>query len=92
MAFALLLVEAYCQCGIGYEQDPINLECIGNSWNEGCVIVTNYHFCFTDIDECVVLEGNGGCLQICMNTDGSFMCACNDGYILDINDGMNCLG
>ena len=46
-------------------------------------------FCFTDIDECQL--NNGGCMQNCMNTNGSFMCSCNDGYILD-TDAKSCLG
>ncbi len=44
----------------------------------------------TDIDECEL--NNGGCWHNCMNTDGSFMCSCNDGYILDDIDKMSCLG
>ena len=39
---------------------------------------------FLDLDECV--QGSHDCLQTlasCSNTDGSFKCSCNDGYIGD---------
>ncbi len=37
-----------------------------------------YHL--VDIDECST--NNGGCAQVCTNTDGSFMCSCNSGFVL----------
>ena len=43
----------------------------------------------TDINECA--ENNGGCAQICTNSAGSFMCSCNNGYILDV-DRLFCKG
>ncbi len=33
-----------------------------------------------DINECNT--NNGGCAQVCTNTDGSFMCSCNTGFLL----------
>ncbi len=33
-----------------------------------------------DINECNT--NNGGCNQVCTNTDGSFMCSCNSGFML----------
>ena len=42
-----------------------------------------------DVNECDV--DNGGCSQICTNTNGSFTCECNDGYQLD-SDGTTCNG
>ncbi|XP_078662291.1 sushi, von Willebrand factor type A, EGF and pentraxin domain-containing protein 1-like [Branchiostoma floridae x Branchiostoma belcheri] len=36
-----------------------------------------------DVDECS--SSNGGCEQICTNTDGSFHCSCHVGYSLSIN-------
>ena len=33
-----------------------------------------------DIDEC--MEDSDGCSQQCVNTAGSFVCACDDGYTL----------
>ena len=42
-----------------------------------------------DVNECRV--SNGGCSQDCVNTRGSFFCACSDRYYLDI-DGKSCIG
>ncbi|GAB1598696.1 tolloid-like protein 2 [Argonauta hians] len=38
---------------------------------------------FTDKDECAVK--NGGCQQICKNTIGSYVCACQNGFTLHEN-------
>ena len=46
------------------------------------------HF-HSDINECS--DENGGCSQICTNTEGSFNCECNSGYLLDA-DGATCNG
>ncbi|XP_038072733.1 sushi, von Willebrand factor type A, EGF and pentraxin domain-containing protein 1-like isoform X11 [Patiria miniata] len=40
-----------------------------------------------DIDECE--QDNGGCKQHCINTPGSFYCACPNGYML-MDDGSTC--
>ena len=34
---------------------------------------------------------NGGCEQVCTNTNGSFSCSCGSGYSLDSNM-LNCSG
>ena len=41
-----------------------------------------------DINEC---DEDHGCHHLCNNTDGSFHCYCNPGYILDSN-GTTCTG
>ena len=33
-----------------------------------------------DINECSI--SNGGCEEICTNTNGSFICSCHQGYML----------
>ena len=43
-------------------------------------------FCNADIDECAV--GNGSCEHSCVNTEGSYFCGCDDGYVL--YDAFNC--
>ena len=43
----------------------------------------------TDINECDV--DNGGCSDICTNTDGSYNCGCPDGLRLGF-DGLTCEG
>ncbi|KAH9505693.1 hypothetical protein Btru_055518 [Bulinus truncatus] len=36
----------------------------------------------TDVNECSK-SSNGGCEQICNNTEGSYFCSCSEGYALD---------
>lgn len=43
---------------------------------------------FSDINEC--LTDNGGCNHICVNTQGSFECSCNNSYIL-VADNKTCV-
>ena len=43
----------------------------------------------TDINECDQNMHNCDVNAICMNTNGSFTCSCNDGYT---GDGMTCTG
>ena len=43
---------------------------------------------FLDINECA---GDHGCHHLCNNTDGSFHCYCNPGYMLHSN-GTTCTG
>ena len=42
-----------------------------------------------DINECSV--NNGGCAQNCINTNGSYHCECNVGFV-SVNDGTQCYG
>ena len=42
-----------------------------------------------DIDECV--DNNGGCHQLCNDTDGSYECDCYEGYQL-LPDDVTCEG
>ena len=42
-----------------------------------------------DINEC--LDDNAGCQQVCNNIIGSYLCSCNDGFMLDENR-HNCSG
>ena len=39
---------------------------------------------FTDINECAT--NNGGCSQVCLNTEGSYSCDCYPGYELGFNN------
>ena len=37
--------------------------------------------CISDVNECDIM--NGGCEQLCVNSDGSYRCECDqDGYVL----------
>ena len=42
---------------------------------------------FSDIDECK--DENGGCPHFCVNTPGSYICHCRDGYVTE-NNGTVC--
>lgn len=48
------------------------------------LFVQSSNFCLIDRDECLI--DNGGCTDLCSNTDGSFICACTStGYRLSNN-------
>jgi len=53
-----------------------------------CVNILILSTGFVDIDECA--ESNP-CAQICNNTNGSYQCSCNNGFLLD-GDGHSCNG
>ena len=48
----------------------------------------NYLLFLLDVNECA---GDHGCHHLCNNTDGSFHCYCNPGYVLHSN-GILCKG
>ena len=47
------------------------------------------HSLHPDVDECS--DENDGCSQTCTNTEGSYICGCNTGFVLDSN-GATCNG
>ena len=53
-----------------------------------CHSVSNYH-ATTDTNECA--KNLDECAQICVDTDGSYYCLCDSGYILT-DDGQGCEG
>ena len=48
-----------------------------------------YYVYFSDINEC--MENNGGCEQICNNSQGNVSCSCGEGYVLSENQ-LTCTG
>ena len=52
-------------------------------------IISIYACIGDDIDECST--GPNNCDQVCANTEGSFTCACEAGYVQD-TDGASCSG
>ena len=46
-------------------------------------------YCFVDVNECA--EDIDDCVQICTDTDGSYVCSCAPGYFLT-NDSQGCDG
>ena len=47
-------------------------------------------YIYIDIDECET-DHSGGCDHICINTNGSYYCTCQDGYDL-MKDNSSCAG
>ena len=45
---------------------------------------------FVDINECA--NNNGGCMQRCVNSVGTYHCECNIGYQLHNSDLHTCVG
>ena len=39
--------------------------------------------CFSDVDECAMGTSNCGAHGVCINTNGSYDCACRPGYSED---------
>ncbi len=54
-----------------------------------CNVTFPIHFSSSDINECSV--SNGQCDHTCHNTNGSYHCTCNEGYLL-LEDMRGCTG
>lgn len=87
--FSLRLITAPCDC-YGWEMWMLFIV-----WTLQ-LSVTSYFpnastswLSFSDEDECQVR--NGGCHQLCLNTDGGHVCACQKGYYLTGNK-VSCAG
>ena len=52
------------------------------------IYVMIHMYILLDVNECA---RDHGCHHLCNNTDGSFHCYCNPGYMLHSN-GVNCTG
>ena len=81
----------FCLCQTGYMTADDNMTCKGK-----CSVFhykREYKLKFfpntTDINEC--LFSNGNCSQACTNTNGSYFCSCQNGYMLS-DDSMTCNG
>ena len=75
-----------CSCLNGFELATNGFSCDSKCRSHAIMqlkVISLSHESFTDIIEC--RENNGNCTQICTDTIGSFVCSCNDGYVLDIN-------
>ena len=46
----------------------------------------NIRIRFVDLDECEYAGDGHWCSDICINTPGSYQCACPDDKILDVDD------
>ena len=71
-------IGAVCgPCPLGYAE--VSQKCYGRVRSR-ILFVVNKFVSFSDIDECTI--NSTICEQLCINTDGSYTCACNDGYQL----------
>ena len=74
-----------CKLSLRYSLNHISHRnyvcCIALGLQQVCLCV--------DVDECLV--ENGGCEQVCVNSDGSFRCDCVGGYALS-SSGVTCNG
>ena len=73
-----------CVCLEGYTSN--GTDCIGNTYNLKSVIIA-YIVILIDINECDSFSCNPN--TTCINTPGSFTCACNQGYT---GNGTTCFG
>ncbi|XP_078614309.1 uncharacterized protein LOC144883590 [Branchiostoma floridae x Branchiostoma japonicum] len=76
------------ECAEGRDSCHANAECVNNEGSYDCYCRTGFEgdgrTC-TDQDECLTAD----CQQICTNTPGSFMCGCQEGYLL-LDDKRSC--
>ena len=73
-----------CECPPGWTGNDCGIgeKIIMLAW----VVLPRDHF--QDINEC---NGDHECDQVCNNTFGSYLCSCDDGYLLQ-SDGRTCEG
>ena len=76
-----------CSCDSGFTLDDDGLNCNGKIHSNIISYRVPFAFYKSDVDECDV--DNGGCDQICTNSEGSFQCSCNPGFVLG-SDGFTC--
>ena len=75
-----------CSCNQGYRGDGI--ACAGEKCYS-CKVLECHSFSILDIDECTDNSNNCSPIATCMNTPGTFTCACSQGYT---GDGIVCTG
>lgn len=77
-----------CSCITGYFLNSNNRICNGMS-SQILKMYAMATFITSEINECST--NNGNCSQLCTNTNGSYFCSCNHGYVLNGNN-MTCSG
>ena len=84
-----------CVCNDGYQQPGLKSHCEGEisifitqmSTSQPATLPCLFILVMADVNEC--LENNGGCEEECINSRGSYSCACRNGYEL-LPDGKSC--
>ena len=79
-----------CSCDIGFQLNEDGLHCDGQTKLSLISILATNKFLLSDIDECY--ERIDECEHECVNTNGSYTCACRIGYRLLTSDGYSCTG
>lgn len=46
-------------------------------------LIEIFNLFYLDVDECKI--GNGGCLYVCINIFGEYICCCRSGYVIECN-------
>ena len=72
-----------CSCNAGYALNSDQRTCSGKLTTLLNKLYLMKFVYQTDVNECTT--NNGGCSQICRNTQGSRVCSCRRGYILASN-------
>ena len=67
-----------CSCSVGYRGDGYN--CSGIHLHKFCEDIM-HHIFHTDIDECTETDDLCAANGTCTNTDGSYYCTCDTGFI-----------
>ena len=76
-----------CSCNPGYQLSANQKTCVGKNviilhdWHQSPY---SRHHPSTDINECA--DSNGGCNQTCINSDGSYVCLCGSGWLLNADN------
>ena len=82
------LIGGYeCQCASGYVLSN-NISCTGKNLSYILVLPFDTSL-IIDINECS--SGMNNCSEVCVNTIGSYYCACNGSHVLNV-DGITCRG
>lgn len=69
----------FCSCQHGFKMEKLNATVAEGIHRHTCI----------DVNECDTYEANM-CTQKCVNTKGSFKCACDDSYLDPHGDGTVC--
>lgn len=72
-----------CSCQLAYALQSDNQSCNGTTNIAKHINIVTILYS-TDTNECTV--NNGNCSQLCTNTNGSYICSCELGYFLDVNN------
>ena len=78
-----------CDCNLGYQRGSDGANCSGIIYLS--TVQCNHRILHIRVQRYQCTNNSGGCQQICFNTDGSFLCHSENGYLLD-GDERNCSG